>query len=133
MLRQAEFAARHLKPFGFEYMQVDDGFYRAFGDWEGNDRFPHGMKWLAEQIRGLGLKPGIWLAPYVITEGTDVHRNHPDWLVHRPDGRLQANRLPAWSKARRRPEQQTPKLYALDITPSRRGGLAAEALPHRGQ
>ena len=115
MLRQAEFAARHLKPFGFEYMQVDDGFYRAFGDWEGNDRFPHGMKWLAERIRSLGLKPGIWLAPYVITEGTDIHRNHRDWLVHHPDGRLKQIG-PGLVEGSKEAEQQTPKLYALDIT-----------------
>jgi hypothetical protein len=115
VLRQAQFAARHLQPFGFEYMQVDDGFYRAFGDWEGNDRFPHGMKWLAGQIRGLGLKPGIWLAPYVIAEGTDVHRNHPEWLVHRPDGRLQQV-APGLNDASKEPEPQSPKLYSLDIS-----------------
>ena len=115
VLRQAEFAARQLKPFGFEYMQVDDGFYRAFGDWEGNDRFAHGMKWLAEKIRGTGLKPGIWLAPYVITEGTEVHRKHPDWLVHRVDGKLKQIG-PGLVEGSKAAEQQTPKLYALDIT-----------------
>ena len=115
LLRQGEFAARHLKPFGFEYMQVDDGFYRAFGDWEGNDRFPHGMKWLAAEIRSLGLKPGIWLAPYVIAEGTDVHRNHVDWLIHHPDGRLKQIG-PGLVEGSKEAEQQTPKLYALDIS-----------------
>ncbi|MGZ5529798.1 MAG: alpha-galactosidase, partial [Limisphaerales bacterium] len=88
VIRNSLFAAEHLKPFGFEYIQIDDGFYRGFGDWEGNDRFPHGMKWLAETIRKHGLKPGIWLAPYVIAEGTEVNRQHPEWLVHHPDGRL---------------------------------------------
>jgi hypothetical protein len=115
VLRQAEFAARQLKPFGFEYMQVDDGFYRAFGDWEGNDRFPHGMKWLAERIRATGLKPGIWLAPYVITEGTEIHRNHPDWLIHRVDGKLKQIG-PGLVEGSKEAERQTPKLYALDIT-----------------
>jgi hypothetical protein len=115
VLRQAEFAARHLKPFGFEYMQVDDGFYRAFGDWEGNDRFPHGMKWLAGQIRKLGLKPGLWLAPYVIAEGTEIHRQHPDWLIHRVDGKLKQIG-PGLVEGSKEAEQQTPKLYALDIT-----------------
>jgi hypothetical protein len=115
VLRQAEFAARHLKPFTFEYMQVDDGFYRAFGDWEGNDRFPHGMKWLAEKIRATGLKPGIWLAPYVIAEGTEIHRKHPDWLIHRVDGKLKQIG-PGLVEGSKDAEQQTPKLYALDIT-----------------
>ncbi len=115
VLRQAEFAARQLRPYGFEYMQVDDGFYRAFGDWEGNERFPHGMKWLAAQIRAAGLKPGIWLAPYVIAEGTDLHRNHPDWLIHHPDGKLKQIG-PGLVEGSKEAEQQKPKLYALDIS-----------------
>ena len=40
MIRNAEFAARTLKPFGLEYIQVDEGFQRWHGDWEGNTRFP---------------------------------------------------------------------------------------------
>ncbi|MGZ4974926.1 MAG: alpha-galactosidase, partial [Limisphaerales bacterium] len=115
VIRNSVFAAEHLKPFGFEYIQVDDGFYRGFGDWEGNDRFPHGMKWLAETIRKHGLKPGIWLAPYVIAEGTEVHRDHPDWLVHHPDGRLKQIG-PGLVEGSPEAAQQHPKLYSLDIT-----------------
>ena len=106
VVRQSEFVAKHLLPFGCDTIQLDDGFYRAFGDWEGNERFPHGMKWLAQKIRSLGLKPGIWLAPYVIAETTDVFRQHPDWLVHNPDGTLNQLGSP----------QARPKLYALDIS-----------------
>ena len=132
VLRQAEFAARHLKPFGFEYMQVDDGFYRAFGDWEGNDRFPHGMKWLAERIRATGLKPGIWLAPYVIAEGTEVHRNHPDWLIHRVDGKLKQIG-PGLVEGSKEAEQQNAEALRPGHHESRRGGLAAETVRHGGQ
>src|SRR5205823_1636299 len=35
VLKNAEFIARELKPYGMEWIQIDDGFYRAFGDWEG--------------------------------------------------------------------------------------------------
>ncbi|MEK7678002.1 MAG: alpha-galactosidase [Verrucomicrobiota bacterium] len=106
VVRQSEFVAKHLLPFGCDTIQLDDGFYRAFGDWEGNERFPHGMKWLAQKIRSLGLKPGIWLAPYVIAETADVFRLHPDWLVHNPDGTLKQIGSP----------QAKPRLYALDIS-----------------
>jgi hypothetical protein len=115
VLRSAEFAAKHLKPFGFETVQVDDGFYRGFGDWEGNARFPHGMKWLAQRIRDLGLKPGIWLAPYVIAEGTGVFREHPEWLIRNPDGKLKQIG-PGLVEGSKEAEQQNPKLHALDIT-----------------
>jgi hypothetical protein len=115
VVRQAEFAARHLKPYGFEYIQVDDGFYRAFGDWEGNDKFPHGMKWLAERIRKLGLKPGIWFAPYAISRGTEVYEKHPDWLVHTLDGRLKACG-PNLTDASPELKDPRPQTCSLDVT-----------------
>lgn len=115
MLRNAEFAARTLKPFGLEYIQVDEGFQRWHGDWEGNTRFPHGMKWLADRIRALGLKPGMWLAPYVISEPTEVFQQHPDWLLRHPDGRLK--RVGPWpSEDSDWARGENPKRYGLDIT-----------------
>lgn len=90
VLKQAKFIARELKPYGMEWVQIDDGYQRAFGDWEGrSDKFPHGMKWLAGQIRELGLKPGLWIAPYAISASTDVAKNHPDWLLHDVNGKVQ--------------------------------------------
>jgi hypothetical protein len=125
MLRNAEFAARTLKPLGLEYIQVDEGFQRWHGDWEGNARFPHGMKWLAERIRELGLKPGIWLAPYVISEPTDVCQKHPDWLLRHPDGRLK--RVGPWpSEDTDWARNENPKRYGLDITHPRAAAWLAE-------
>lgn len=86
VLKNAAFIASHLKPYGMTVVQIDDGYYRAFGDWEGNDRFPHGMKWLAEQIRQLGLTPGLWLAPYVVKKGTGLVETHPEFLIRGLDG-----------------------------------------------
>lgn len=105
ILRNAAFAARELKPYGLEWIQIDDGYQRAFSDWEGNERFPHGMKWLANQIRKLGLRPGIWIAPYVVSEGTDIHRQHPDWLIRNLDGSI-----------RHCGDRGPTKLYGLDIS-----------------
>ncbi|HTY89204.1 MAG TPA: glycoside hydrolase family 36 protein [Candidatus Acidoferrum sp.] len=105
IVRNAEFAARELKPYGLEWIQIDDGYQRAFSDWEGNERFPHGMKWLADRIRGLGLRPGIWIAPYVVSEGTDIHRHHPDWLIRNLDGSI-----------RHCGDRGSTKLYGLDIS-----------------
>lgn len=86
VLKNAEFITRRLRPYGMTVVQIDDGYYRAFGDWEGNERFPHGMKWLAERIRQLGLMPGLWVAPYVIKKGTEVVNSHPEFLVSGLDG-----------------------------------------------
>ena len=115
VLHNARFAARTLKPFGFEYVQIDEGFQRWHGDWEGNAKFPHGMKWLADRIRALGLKPGLWLAPYVISEPTEVFRQHPEWLLRHPDGRLK--RVGPWSDENSEwARKENPRRYGLDIT-----------------
>jgi melibiase-like protein len=115
VLRNAEFAARHLRPLGLEYIQIDEGYQRSHGDWEGNERFPHGMRWLAERIRGHGFKPGLWISPYVIAESSDVFRQHRDWLVQRRDGSLQ--RIGNWENESS-PEalSETVKRYCLDVT-----------------
>ncbi|MEW6259207.1 MAG: glycoside hydrolase family 36 protein [Thermodesulfobacteriota bacterium] len=115
VLRNAEVAACRLKPFGLEFVQVDEGYQRYHGEWEGNDRFPHGMKWLADRIRGYGLKPGIWIAPFVISEPTDVFRNHPDWLLKDAVGRPM--RVGPWlSEGSETAKTEVPKRYCLDIS-----------------
>jgi hypothetical protein len=102
-LRNAVFIARHLKSSGLEWVQIDDGYQRAFGDWEGNHLYPHGMQWLAAEIRRLGLKPGIWVAPYAIDEHAAIVQQHPEWLAHDASGNVQVT---ASTRAR----------YILDIT-----------------
>ncbi|HVU22745.1 MAG TPA: glycoside hydrolase family 36 protein [Opitutus sp.] len=115
VLRNTEFAARHLRPFGLDWIQIDEGYQRSHGDWEGNERFPHGMGWLAEQIRAHGFKAGLWISPYVIDEPAPLFREHPEWLLHHADGTLQ--QVGNWddenSEAAR---NEKPKRYGLDIT-----------------
>jgi hypothetical protein len=118
VLRNTEFAARALKPYGMEYVQIDAGWFRTYGEWEGNERFPHGMKWLADKIRSHGLRAGLWLAPYCIAEGTDVYEQHQDWLIKDRDGKVkqcggglsteqvEPYGIPSMMK----------KIYALDVT-----------------
>ena len=86
VLLNAKFVAVHLKDFGVDVIQIDDGYQRGFGDWEGNEEFPNGMGWLAEQIRGLGLRPGIWVAPYVVDRDSVIAQEHPEWLGRGLDG-----------------------------------------------
>jgi hypothetical protein len=115
VLRNTEFAAQHLRACGLEYIQIDEGYQRSHGDWEGNERFPHGMKWLAEQIKGYGFKPGLWISPYVISEQSDVFRLHPDWLVQRRDGSPQ--RIGNWENENSPGAlSEITKRYCLDIT-----------------
>lgn len=114
VIRNTEFAAKHLKQFGLEYIQVDEGFQKWHGDWEGNERFPHGMKWLAGQIKNQGFKAGIWISPYVISEPSEVFQKHPEWLLKKKDGSLQ--RVGNWPENSEPPADENPKRYCLDIT-----------------
>lgn len=70
VLANARVVAEKLKPFGAEYIQVDDGWQgKGFGGGENRDwltispKFPHGMRFVASEIRKLGLKAGLWLIP----------------------------------------------------------------------
>jgi len=73
--------------FPFEVFQVDDGWQRALGDWEPNERFPRGMAFLAKAIRERGLRPGLWLAPFLLTADSPLLRERPDWLLRDGEGR----------------------------------------------
>ncbi|HEV8505849.1 MAG TPA: alpha-galactosidase, partial [Chitinophagaceae bacterium] len=78
------------------------------------DRFPRGMKWLANKIKDHGFKPGIWISPYVISEPTEVFQKHPDWLLKKADGSLK--RIGNWEEGAEPPADEIPKRYGLDIT-----------------
>ncbi|HNR01864.1 MAG TPA: alpha-galactosidase [Anaerolineaceae bacterium] len=72
-----------------ELVQIDDGFEKQVGDWlEFKPAFPHGVKPLAESISRAGLVPGLWLAPFIVHPGSDLAKNHPDWMLRKADGRL---------------------------------------------
>ncbi len=115
ILENAVFAAKNLKPFGLEYIQIDEGFQTTHGDWQGNRRFPHGLKWLCDSIKNLGLKPGIWIAPFVIAENATVYKNHPDWLLKDKNG--VPVRIGPWpSENTDWYRTETPKRYCLDLT-----------------
>ncbi len=65
-----------------DYVQVDDGYQRAIGDWlEPNAKFPHGMRWLAQRIRAAGFDAGIWLAPFLARPESRLMQARPEWFV----------------------------------------------------
>ena len=79
--------------YPIEYVLVDDGYQRNMSDWlVPNERFPHGIGWLAERIREKGFKPGIWIAPLTAHESSALVREHPAWLVRDAEGDILAHR-----------------------------------------
>lgn len=65
---------------------MDDGWERAWGDWQANDDFPSGMGDLAAEISARGLTPGIWMAPLLVNRAAPAYLDHPDWWVVDEDG-----------------------------------------------
>lgn len=99
-LAEARFAAKHLLPYGLEIWSIES--------WQPNsdtlpvrtfhnlclqahpDQFPHGMKWLADRIRELGFKPGIWTAPFG-TGNREFYEEHRSWFLHDSVGKPMTN------------------------------------------
>ena len=70
-----------------QVVQLDDGYQADFGDWLLlNDKFPHGLAWLVEQIKQAGFIPGLWLAPFAVSPDSTLYHQHPDWVIRREDG-----------------------------------------------
>ncbi|MEP0766239.1 MAG: NPCBM/NEW2 domain-containing protein [Fimbriimonadia bacterium] len=91
MLRNARWAAEHLKPYGLKWIQLDDGFqdYPNGGgrDWATLDpkKWPRSMSEMCREIRALGLLPGLWLIPHTHSSEAFVAQ-HPDWFVRNERG-----------------------------------------------
>ncbi|TKK89249.1 alpha-galactosidase [Herbidospora galbida] len=62
----------------YDVVQVDDGWQRIVGDWEPNDKFPSGMAALAGRIGAAGMRPGLWLAPFIALPGAEPD---PEFLL----------------------------------------------------
>jgi hypothetical protein len=99
-LDEARIGARFLKPFGLEIWSIES--------WQDNsprlpvsqfhnmtlraspEKFPHGMQWLAGEIRKLGFRPGIWTVPFG-TGDEKFYQEHKGWFLHDAQGKPMRN------------------------------------------
>ena len=87
VLKNVRWLARHKNELPIEYIQLDHGFESREGDWlETNNKFPHGLKWLANEIKRYGFKAGIWLCPFLVAKDSKVFKEHPDWVIRDRSG-----------------------------------------------
>jgi alpha-galactosidase len=106
-------AAERLR-WPFDVFQVDDGFQAAIGDWRiTNDTFPSGLEGLAAAIRSAGMRPGLWLAPFLVAPDSEVARAHPEWIARAPDDAVEPLRS-WWNPDWRGGEDGF--MYSLDTT-----------------
>ncbi len=94
-LAEARIGAKYLKPFGLDIWSIES--------WQGNSlwlpvsnfhnldlsvckpQFPDGMKKLADDLRALGFRPGLWMPLYGTGDKT-FHDAHRDLFLHDADG-----------------------------------------------
>jgi hypothetical protein len=91
IVRNTDWLAANLKPYGFEYVQLDDGYDRGargehywIENWD-QKKFPHGPQWLTGYIKSKGLRPGLWLVPNAYAGAV---KEHPDWYVYDKQGKI---------------------------------------------
>jgi len=77
-----------LQGLPFEVFQLDDGWQQNMGDWEPNHKFPSGMQTIALRAQSLGLRPGLWLAPFIVRPSSGLFKEHPDWFLRDEAGEL---------------------------------------------
>ncbi|MBE4738722.1 MULTISPECIES: alpha-galactosidase [Streptomyces] len=84
--------ARRAAAIGVELFVVDDGWFGArtsdragLGDWTPNpDRFPKGLRPLADYVHALGMQFGIWVEPEMVNPDSELYRAHPEWAQFQP-------------------------------------------------
>jgi hypothetical protein len=91
IVRNTDWISQHLKPYGFQYVQLDDGYdsggshgHNWIDSWDAK-KFPHGPQWLAAYIRSKGLHPGLWIVPNAYAGGVD---EHPGWYLRDKNGKI---------------------------------------------
>ena len=88
MLHIAEEAAR----LGVDMLVLDDGWFgkrngdqSGLGDWFVNEeKLSGGLHGLVEKIKAMGMRFGIWFEPEMVSEDSDLYRQHPDWAIRIP-------------------------------------------------
>lgn len=74
-----------------DVIQVEERFQTDVGDWLGGDHhFARTVTTLAAQIRAVGCRPGLWLAPFAVPTTSRLVLEHPDWFVRDARGTLVA-------------------------------------------
>ena len=96
LLELSQYAAKNLKPFGFDFIQIDDGWQEGiskngpkknFTTHAPHGPYPDGMKATADRIHRLGLTAGIWFMPFAGNYLDPYFKDHQDWFAKGPDGK----------------------------------------------
>lgn len=80
------------KDIGVELFVLDDGWFgqrdndrSSLGDWvEYPNKITGGLANFSKEVHDKGLKFGIWIEPEMVSQDSNLFKEHPDWLIHVP-------------------------------------------------
>lgn len=81
--------AKEAADMELDMLVLDDGWFgkrdsdtSGLGDWYVNeDKLGCSLKELVDKVNDMGLMFGIWFEPEMISEDSDLYREHPDWAM----------------------------------------------------
>ena len=81
--------AKEAVNLGIDMVVMDDGWFgkrnddnSSLGDWYVNEeKLGCTLSVLIDKINHLGVKFGIWIEPEMVSEDSELYRNHPDWAI----------------------------------------------------
>ena len=84
--------AKKSAELGCDMLVMDDGWFgnrnnddSALGDWFVNEKkLKGGLNALTKKVKALGMDFGIWFEPEMISEDSELCREHPDWAIRIP-------------------------------------------------
>lgn len=98
LLPTARFIAGNLP--NIKYFLMDDGYLRHGDDQDFLSKFypdptrevdaatwPRGIRGFTDELRNLGLRPGLWWSP-TVRVSSQLYTDHPDWFLRNSDGSL---------------------------------------------
>ena len=104
-----------VKELGFKWVDVDDGFQIAEGDWETNKRFngTKDMRRITDAIHKHGLKAKLWWAPLAADPDTKILREKPEMLLQDFQGAPEY--ITWWDSWYLSPVNPTTREYTVDL------------------
>ena len=79
-------------PGGFEYVQIGKGWEASIGSYQADvQKFPNGMKSVADQIHANGLKAGIRFTPFCVAANSKLLQTHPEYFLQERDKKKPAS------------------------------------------
>ncbi len=99
------------------YMLLDHG-WQSEAEWgtldNDDERFPHGIEWLADRLKDIGVRFGIWHTPFCITEFSTDYENLKPMMARDETGNPYEGTASVWSSYEHEDRGARRKLNYLD-------------------